>query len=67
MKQYYIYFDRSQQPDNFFIVTELPLLRQDPILAADNKEDAENICNQLNSVLKSQTQTMMDDKDFFLK
>lgn len=67
MKQYYIYFDRSQKIENFFIITEVPLLRQDPILATDNKEDAENICNSLNDVIKSQTQKMIDDKDFFLK
>lgn len=67
MKQYYLYFDRSQKPDNFFIVSEVPLFRQDPILVTENKEEAESICNRLNDVLKSQTQIMMDDKDFFLK
>ena len=67
MNQYFIYFDRSQKSESFFIISEAPLFRQDPILITENKEEAESICNRLNDVLKSQTQTMMDDKDFFLK
>ena len=67
MNNYYLYFDRSQKPDSFFIVTEVPLFRQDPILVSQDKEEVEKICNQLNSVLQYQTKTMLEDKDFFLK
>ncbi len=67
MERYYIYFDKTQKPESFFIITEVPLFRQDPILITEKKEEAENICNGLNDVLKSQTRTMMEDKDFFLK
>ena len=67
MNNYYLYFDRSQKPDNFFIVTEAPLFRQDPILVSQDKAELEKTCTQLNSVLQSQTKTMLEDKDFFLK
>jgi|LakMenEpi02Jun12_1017388.scaffolds.fasta_scaffold44824_1 hypothetical protein len=67
MSNYYLYFDRSQKPDNFFIVTEVPLHKQDPMMVSQDKAELENICIRLNSVLQSQLKKMLDDQSFFLK
>ena len=64
---YFIYLDHSQKYDNLFVVSEEEKPRENPILASENKEEIESICNRFNDVLRLQMKTMLEEKDFFLK
>lgn len=70
IKKYFIYMNRSHKNlEELFIVTELPVASQTPIIMSEDKEEVEGICLRFNATLKSQIEELALEKDisFFLR
>lgn len=67
--KYYLYMNRAyKSADELFIVTELPLPMQNPILMSEDRAEIDGICGRFNIILKKSIDEVEKDKktSFFL-
>jgi len=67
--KYYLYMNRAyKSADELFIVTELPLPMQNPILMSEDRAEIDGICGRFNVILKNSIDEVEKDKKttFFL-